>query len=192
MVAVGRAKRRPAVLPFGREDKSFLTPELLACLARLGDDDSVADLVKFLHFNPASTQNFNVFIEGERAHVFDGTGWVARPIDITMFGIASGVASDIMTHLEANPASVTGDELDRFEEYYDTIKYERRELLERVAAVVRRYGTMAKPPPASSSQASARLRRRPTASTKKVVASTGLPDAEAAERQEVGVGVVVV
>jgi hypothetical protein len=162
MVAVsGRAKRRPAILPFGREDKSLLTPELLACLARVGDDDSVAELVKYLHFNPASAQNFNVFIEGERARVFDGTCWVARPLDITMFGIASGLASDIMTHLEANPASVTGEELDRFEEYYDTVKYERRDLLERVADVVRRYSAMAIPPPvrprrpASSSSAAA-------------------------------------
>lgn len=76
------------IMAFGKEDKSFLTPELIKALinqTNLAEDDpinTVVRLVEYVHFNPTKPENMNVFAldntkaSANSAKMFNGSRWV--------------------------------------------------------------------------------------------------------------------
>ena len=119
------------VLAFGKEDMSFLTPELLTKLvekAQESGDDVVTSMVRLVFFNPAMPENMSVCLSkkggGGKVDVFNGDKWREQDTKITAFHMATGCASELVEHADANHHVVPRGAAAHVDAYYDTMTQE--------------------------------------------------------------------
>lgn len=75
-----------SINPFGKEDVSFLTNEIMKNIFK-NPDFGIAQLIKLIHFNPEIPQNQNVRLKNKKEpylNVFNGQNWELRDKDDTI------------------------------------------------------------------------------------------------------------
>lgn len=116
-------------MAFRKEDGSFLTPEhIQAMIENLDHHQIVGSLVEFVHFNPAKSENMNIFaLNPSDAHdmsakMFDGTRWVVHnKIDVAA-AVAANQTDFIMKSIDTSPGMVDEDKRHKYAQLHKTVQ----------------------------------------------------------------------
>lgn len=115
--------------PFGKEDISFLTNELMKNILK-NPDYGIPRLIRLIHFNPSVPQNHNVRLKNKKEpylNVFNGQNWELRDKDDTIQDLITSkkeLADDFFENLLTQQDSEITKKQDKIIDALQQKKYE--------------------------------------------------------------------